>query len=70
MLAQGELLSSTLGAAYLRSQGLDFGWCDARDWLDAVALPNQNAWSTRLSVSCRHGIPESTWDRLRAQFAA
>ena len=30
VLAQGELLSSTLGAAYLRAQGLDFGWCDAR----------------------------------------
>jgi bifunctional diaminopimelate decarboxylase / aspartate kinase len=54
LLAQGELLSSTLGSAYLRGCGLDFGWCDARDWLDAVALPNQNAWSTRLSVSCRH----------------
>jgi diaminopimelate decarboxylase/aspartate kinase len=54
LLAQGELLSSTLGAAYLRTQGLDFGWCDARDWLEAIALPNQNAWSTRLSVSCRH----------------
>src|SRR5690606_24657967 len=28
VLAQGELLSSTLGTAYLRAQGLDFGWCD------------------------------------------
>jgi diaminopimelate decarboxylase/aspartate kinase len=54
ILAQGELLSSTLGAAYLRAQGLDFGWCDAREWLEAIALPNQTAWSTRLSVSCRH----------------
>ena len=33
VLAQGELLSSTLGAAYLRAQGIDIGWCDARDWL-------------------------------------
>ena len=33
--AQGELLSSTLGAAYLRAQGLDFGWTDARQWLQA-----------------------------------
>jgi diaminopimelate decarboxylase/aspartate kinase len=54
VLAQGELLSSTLGAAYLRAQGLEFGWCDAREWLEAIALPNQTAWSTRLSVSCRH----------------
>ena len=53
VLAQGELLSSTLGVAYLRAQDLDFGWCDARDWLQAIALPNQNPWSRRLSVSCR-----------------
>ncbi len=53
VLAQGELLSSTLGAAYLRTQGHDFGWCDARQWLDAVSLPNANAWSQRLSVNCR-----------------
>ncbi|MBC7988006.1 MAG: bifunctional aspartate kinase/diaminopimelate decarboxylase [Luteimonas sp.] len=63
--AQGELLSSTLGAAYLRAQGLDFGWCDARDWLDAIALPNQNDWSTRLSVSCRREAD----DDFRARFA-
>src|SRR5690606_23550322 len=66
VLAQGELLSSTLGAAYLRAQGLDFGWCDARDWLEAVALPNQNAWSMRLSATCRHQAD----DAWRARFAA
>ena len=54
VLGQGELLSSTLGVAYLRTQGMDVGWLDARDWLHALALPNQNAWSQRLSVSCRH----------------
>ena len=52
VLGQGELLSSTLGAAYLRARGLDFGWMDARDWLQASVLPNQNAWAQRLSVSC------------------
>ncbi|HET7126884.1 MAG TPA: bifunctional aspartate kinase/diaminopimelate decarboxylase, partial [Lysobacter sp.] len=51
VLAQGELLSSTLGAAYLRSRGLDFGWCDARDWLRALAMPNQSDWASRLSVN-------------------
>jgi diaminopimelate decarboxylase/aspartate kinase len=53
VLAQGELLSSTLGAAYLHGQGHDFGWCDARGWLDAVSLPNASAWAQRLSVNCR-----------------
>jgi diaminopimelate decarboxylase/aspartate kinase len=66
VLAQGELLSSTLGAAYLCAHGFDFGWCDARDWLQAVALPNQNAWSTRLSASCRRDAD----DGWRARFAA
>jgi len=74
VLAQGELLSSTLGAAYLRTQGHDFGWCDARHWLDAVSLPNANAWSQRLSVNCRldsDGAPgEATFGtRFSAQAA-
>ena len=65
VLAQGELLSSTLGVAYLRSQGLPVEWLDARDWLHAQALPNQNEWSRRLSVSCRY---QGDAD-LRARFA-
>ena len=66
VMAQGELLSSTLGVAYLRSQGLAVDWLDARDWLDAQSLPNQNDWSRRLSVSCRY-IGDSA---LRARFNA
>lgn len=64
VLAQGELLSSTLGVAYLRAQGLDLRWIDARDWLRARPLPNQNAWAQRLSASvdCT-GTPA-----LRARF--
>lgn len=66
VLAQGELLSSTLGAAYLRGKGLDFGWCDARDWLAAVPpQPNQSEWSQRLSVNCRYEADAG----LRARFA-
>ena len=67
VMAQGELLSSTLGACYLQAQGLDFGWCDARDWLDAMALPNQSAWSARLCVSCRTSSEEAWRDRFAAQ---
>ena len=69
VLGHGELLSSALGAAYLRAQGLDSGWCDARDWLDAIALPNQNAWSTRLSVSCRREPADGFHERFGAQPA-
>jgi diaminopimelate decarboxylase/aspartate kinase len=56
LLAQGELLSSTLGAAYLSRSHPDLGWTDARDWLRALALPNQGDWARRLSASCdAHG---------------
>jgi diaminopimelate decarboxylase/aspartate kinase len=54
VLGQGELLSSTIGAAYLHAQGLDIGWMDARDWLHALPpQPNQSAWAQRLSVNCQ-----------------
>ncbi|KAF1718459.1 diaminopimelate decarboxylase [Pseudoxanthomonas yeongjuensis] len=66
VLGQGELLSSTLGAAYLRAQGLDFGWTDARQWLQANVLPNQSAWAQRLSVSCGI-VPSGSW---RQEFSA
>ncbi len=52
VLAQGELLSSTLGVAYLRTQAFDVHWCDARKGLNAIAMPNQTEWAQRLSVSC------------------
>jgi bifunctional diaminopimelate decarboxylase / aspartate kinase len=66
LLAHGELLSSRLGVAYLSARGLPIGWCDARRWLQAQPLPNQNAWSQRLAASC--GIAaDGDW---RARFAA
>ncbi len=65
VLAQGELLSSTVGVAYLRASGLDFGWVDARHWLQASILPNQTAWAQRLSVSCATA-PDQDWRRAFA----
>src|SRR5690606_23275033 len=70
VLAQGELLSSTLGAAYLRARGLDFGWTDARDWLEAATLPNRSDWARRLSVACRSGQDPAWRARFGAQPAA
>ncbi|HEY5612404.1 MAG TPA: aspartate kinase, partial [Lysobacter sp.] len=69
VLAQGELLSSVLGAAYLASRGRDVGWCDARDWLDAIALPNQSAWATRLAVNCKREADAGFGDRFARQPA-
>ena len=70
VLGQGELLSSTLGAAYLREQGLDVGWCDAREWLDALPpQPNQTDWSQRLSVNCQWQADAGWRERFTAQPA-
>ncbi len=66
MLAMGELLSSGLGAAYLATQGMDVGWCDARDWLDALAMPNQSEWASRLAVNCER-VGAADW---QPRFAA
>ncbi|UKE70707.1 bifunctional aspartate kinase/diaminopimelate decarboxylase [Xanthomonas cerealis pv. cerealis] len=70
VLGQGELLSSTLGAAYLRASGLDVGWMDARQWLDALPpQPNQSEWSKRLSVSCQWQADTAWRERFVAQPA-
>ncbi|UYB53622.1 bifunctional aspartate kinase/diaminopimelate decarboxylase [Xanthomonas sp. AM6] len=70
VLGQGELLSSTLGAAYLRASGLDIGWMDARQWLDALPpQPNQSEWSKRLSVSCQWQSDAAWRERFVAQPA-
>ena len=62
VLALGELMSSTLGAAYLSHGGLATRWLDAREHLLAAALPNQNAWGRYLSAS----VPTATDAQLIA----
>jgi len=49
--AHGELLSSTLGAAFLNRRGLRTRWLDAREYLGATVLPNQNARTRMLSAT-------------------
>ncbi len=51
-LAFGELLSSRLAVAFLRQQGLDVQWLDARTVLQATYGPFDSAWSKALSVNC------------------
>src|SRR5690606_37882936 len=68
VLGQGELLSSSVGAAYLHASGLDIGWMDAREWLDALPpQPSQSAWSQRLSVNCQWRAEGDWGQRFRAQ---
>ena len=51
VLALGELMSSTLGVAYLKQRDVPAHWLDAREHLLSVPLPNQNTWGRYLSAS-------------------
>lgn len=68
VIAQGELLATTLGAAYLQAKGLPIIWLDARQWLDTELLGAQcEQWADRLSASCVYRDHESFRERWREQ---
>jgi bifunctional diaminopimelate decarboxylase / aspartate kinase len=52
VLAQGELMATRLGAAFLTSQGMDVQWVDARAVLKAEPRRNASARSSYLSATC------------------
>lgn len=53
-MAQGELMATRLGAAFLTSQGLDARWVDARTVLKAEQRRNASARSSYLSATCAY----------------
>lgn len=52
VMAQGELMATRLGAAFLTSQGLDVQWVDARTVLKAEQRRNANKRTSYLSATC------------------
>jgi bifunctional diaminopimelate decarboxylase / aspartate kinase len=54
VLAQGELMATRLGAAFLTSQGLDVQWVDARAVIKAEQRRNANMRATYLSATCAY----------------
>lgn len=52
VLAIGELLSSSFGAAWLAQVDISACWLDARAWLCSVDSAHQSDWSRWLSVNC------------------
>ena len=65
VFALGELMSSTLGAAFLTAQGLDTHWLDAREHLIAQPLANQSAWSRTLSATVA-ATPDAIFEQTLA----
>jgi diaminopimelate decarboxylase/aspartate kinase len=66
VLALGELMSSTLGVAFLNAAGMPAHWLDAREHLHAQPIPNQNAWGRYLSAS----VPTTHDAAMSAALAA
>ena len=71
ILAQGELMSTRLGAAFLAKLGLPVAWQDARACLDAAADPNGSERRRFLSAVCpweRDPELEARLDAIDAQI--
>lgn len=56
VLALGELLSSTLGAAWLATQQLPVRWLDARDILRSARLAHHGDWANCLNASLQSSV--------------
>lgn len=59
VVAQGELMATRLGAAFLAAQGLNVEWVDVRTVLKAEQRRNANARSSYLSATCAYE-PDAT----------
>ncbi len=66
VMAMGELLATTLGAAWLNQQGLDVRWQDARLCMTALDAPGVSERAAFLSATCEHGADP----RLQSELAA
>lgn len=65
VLSMGELMASTIGAAYLRQQGLDVQWIDARDLLRSDNRMQRSPTQRYLSATCEYDANPELQDRLR-----
>jgi diaminopimelate decarboxylase/aspartate kinase len=64
VMAFGELMATRIGAAYLRDQGIDVTWIDARNVLKSVNTPGENERSRYLSASCAFDPDQSLQSHL------
>lgn len=66
VLANGELLATELGAAYLRKQGFDIAWLDIREYMESQTLRDQNERARYISARCDFSPDKE----LQQRFAA
>ncbi len=66
VLANGELAATELGAAYLRSTGLDIAWLDIRDYLESATLRDQTERARFISARCDFSPDKALQERFAA----
>jgi bifunctional diaminopimelate decarboxylase / aspartate kinase len=66
VMAMGELLATTLGAAFLSAQGIGTAWVDARQVLRADTRPGATLKSSLLSATCDFAPDASLQRQWRA----
>lgn len=65
VMATGELLSTSLGRAFLEERGFDVDWIDARDSLESRGDTPANPQRQYLSANCRFEPDEGLQSSLR-----
>jgi diaminopimelate decarboxylase/aspartate kinase len=66
VMAMGELMATELGVLYLRAQGLDVTWADARQLLLAENRESATARASYLSATCAFAPDVALQERLGA----
>ncbi|QOJ31511.1 MAG: bifunctional aspartate kinase/diaminopimelate decarboxylase [Gammaproteobacteria bacterium] len=64
-MAMGELMSTTLGAAYLQARGLATTWLDARQVLQSVDVPGTSERTRYVNASCGFDADATLQERCR-----
>ena len=68
VMSKGELMATELGARYLRSQGLDVEWADARTMMKAEERRGASNKASILNAACSFS-PEADLDRRLSTLA-
>ncbi|MGH8139812.1 MAG: bifunctional aspartate kinase/diaminopimelate decarboxylase [Steroidobacteraceae bacterium] len=68
VMSAGELMATELGARYLRTQGLDVAWADARTMLKAEDRRGAHSKSSVLSATCNFA-PDAELEKRLASLA-
>lgn len=64
VMALGELMATTLGASWLRTQGLPVNWLDAREFLTSRSQGSVDRERNYLAAVCDYGFDPELRERL------